>query len=155
MITELRLGDPVANKYNENIIKDVVHHELVISENLEMTHKVKEVLYLKNPDGSFGPKMLDVINQDQTLTNDLKASEADRYATRIITKTTVGSMVDKATGFPVDPDNPPPGVEVVTDLAYWQGIRLSDLPPGLTTVSDVVYFMLRVNMARLKTRGVV
>lgn len=154
MKTELKLGVPVQNKYITDAVKDIVHKKLTIHANLEMSHEVQEVYFERKADGSFGRKMLDIINEDETLTDDLKRSLAKRYETDPIEKHTAGSIVNKATGAPIDPDNVPVGVVAIPELEYWQSIKISELPVNLVTVADVVYFMMGMNINKLVQRGV-
>ena len=129
----------------------IVHHKLEIDKDLEMRAHIEIEFWtnsgtIENPE--FGIRVLDLINNDETLSEKQKSIDSERFSNKKRSSTTRGSWVNPSTGVIVKPDNSgnyPEGS--VTQLTFWQS-----LPHGAfagTTLAEKVYAALLVNMQQI------
>lgn len=139
----LTLPIKIQDRNSPHLIQ-VRHSKLMIDEDLEMSVTVKLVFYT-NENGEFGSPLLDVIREDETLTESQKKNDAERFRTIEWHSTTRGTMVDPTTGESIKTDENgayPQGS--ISQLEYWQNIPSSEFPGEL--LSEKVYAAIVKNM---------
>lgn len=129
---------------NSSFLIQVRHSKLTIDEDLEMTVTVKLVFYT-NENGDFGRPLLDVIREDENLTESQKRNDSERFKTVEFISSTRGTMVNPETGESIKPDengNFPEGS--ITQLQFWQNVHAEEFPGEL--LSEKVYAAIIKNM---------
>ena len=139
----LTLPIKIQDRNSPHLIQ-VRHSRLTIDEDMEMSVTVKLVFYT-NVDGEFGRPLLEVIREDESLTESQKKNDSERFRTMEWHSTTRGTMVDPTTGESLKPDENgayPEGS--ISQLEYWQHIPVSEFPGDL--LSEKVYAAIIKNM---------
>jgi len=113
----------------------IVKRKATLIEWKELTNKefyIKlSVTYYKDNAGSYGSRIIDLIQADAGLSSDQKFNATEQFKDRIIEYQTNGKYVDSTTGLSVNqfqPDGITPTVGAVTDLTYWQAFKLNQVP---------------------------
>ena len=139
----LTLPIKIQDRNSPHLIQ-VRHSKLTIDEDLEMSVTVKLVFYT-NVDGEFGRPLLEVIREDEALTESQKKNDAERFRTMEWHSTTRGTMVNPETGASLKPDENGAYTEgSISQLEYWQNIIASEFPGEL--LSEKVYAAIVKNM---------
>jgi hypothetical protein len=150
-MNRLQLNTPVPDKYT-TYLKKVEHEQLTIAKDLEMIHKIAVVFYT-NDNGNFGEPLLEVINQDDTLSSSQRQQLRDRFRTVFYESNTRNKKV-MLDGTPVEPDPEtgqyPEDVELINELQLWQGIPADQIPG--TLISEKVYALMTQSMANMAER---
>jgi hypothetical protein len=137
----------INHRHSDYLIK-LVHRKLEIEEDLEMRATIRLEFWTKDENGDFDQPVLNVIANNEALTQNQKRNDMETFRTRIWSSSTRGSWVNPATGQLVFPDENgeyPEGS--ITQLQYWQNIP-ADMFPG-TTLAEKVYAALLVNMQEI------
>jgi hypothetical protein len=123
------------------------HRALIIDSDLEMTASVF-LEYWTDENGQFGQPVLEMIQNDPTLSQRQKDADLEICKTLVFSSSTRGSMVVPGTGELVRPDENgkfPEGL--ITQLEYWQSLAASDIPGE--TLAQKVYAALIKNMEEI------
>ncbi|MVM36131.1 hypothetical protein GO755_39330 [Spirosoma sp. HMF4905] len=126
------------------------HLNFVITEDLNMVQQVRVITL----DTATSKPMTDLIEADETLTPAQRQASLQRYADQIVTRQTVGSLVNAA-GQVVEL-----GTEgAISQRDYFQAITLGDLKKmGLpisdkTPVTTLIYALIQGEIANIDHRG--
>ncbi|MVM29930.1 hypothetical protein GO755_07795 [Spirosoma sp. HMF4905] len=126
------------------------HENFVITADLNMVQQVRVITL----DNATSKPMTELIADDETLTPVQRQASLQRYADQIVTRQTVGSLVNAA-GQVVEP-----GTEgAISQRDYFQAITLGDLKKiGLpitdkTPVTTLIYALTQGEIANIDHRG--
>lgn len=81
----------------------LVHEQLIISHDFELTQKVRQVYYT-NDNGDFGIPLIESIRVNPNLTDEQKARLSQVFKDQIRTVSTAGFMINPNTGEIVEPN---------------------------------------------------
>jgi len=142
---------PIQHRHSDYLIK-LVHHKLEIDSDLEMTATILLEFWTKDEQGGFDTPVLNVIRQNESLTDKQKANDIRVFNTLKWSSSTKGSRVAPATGAFVYPDeqgNYPEGS--ITQLEYWQAAPSSAFLGK--TLAEKVYAAILSNMEQVYALG--
>ncbi|MEX0884511.1 MAG: hypothetical protein WDZ72_13660, partial [Cyclobacteriaceae bacterium] len=120
MIQNLHSAQTIQHRHSNYLIR-LVHEKLEIAQDMEMTASIRLVFYTKNESGEYDQPVLNVIRENNELTESQKRNDTEMFRTRVWSSSTRGSWVLPDTGELVYPDengNYPEGS--ITQLQYWQ-----------------------------------
>lgn len=140
-----QLSVEISNDQISGLKRKMIHIKLEIDQDLQMTHWRKIVFYEKLSGDTYGRPILQVISENDSLTDEQKSKLISQYEPQLFCVRTSGSVVD-AYGNEVAqlPDNTFP-VGSLPELEWWQNLPLSILGAP-SKCSEVVYGALMMSM---------
>jgi len=138
------------------------HYELIIDHNLEMTHIREIVFYEKLIDGSYGRPIIDVITEDENLSEEAKHLKRVMFAPQRVRVNTSGVYVNPYTGHTVEQvtTTDEEGNEAtaypegsIPELEFWQNLPIGFIQPVPTKISDAMYTLMTISMKSADNNG--
>jgi len=147
------LSVDISNDPISGLKRKMIHVKLEIAQDLQMIHWRKIVFYEKLAGDAYGRPILQVIQEDETLSDEQKKKLSAQYEPQQFAVNTSGSMVN-AQGVEVqqNPDNSWPDGSV-SELEFWQAMPIAYLSPAPSLCSEVVYGLLKVSMKAMDNQN--